>query len=251
MQKIFVLFLVLISINSHADIANETEISLLQSGGNSVVETYNSKTEFTLKKDKRSYSFGGHYTLSSSEKTNDSGDTEKVESARNWDAHIRYEQELSEHFNGFSALQYQGDEFAGYKQRENVDLGGKYIMKKTDHINSFLELGLRYTVEKSTKRDEDNEDEFNYTKGRLYYEFSNKVSNALFYKFWVEYIPNFTESEDYLLSAEPSLSFVLSETFSLKTGYKGIYDNQPALNDTGEKNKYLDYIFTTSLIAKF
>jgi len=251
MQKIIVLFLVFININTYGQITNETEISLLQSGGNSVVETYNSKTEFTLKKEKRVYSFGGHYTLSSSEKIDDSGEKETVESARNWDAHARYEQELSKHINGFSALQYQGDEFSGYKQRQNIDFGGKYIFKKTDQINSFIELGLRYTVEKTTKRDEDDEDEFNYSKGRLYYEFSNKVSNALFYKFWVEYIPNFSESEDYLLSAEPSLSFVLSETFSLKTGYKGIYDNQPALNDAGEKNKYLDYIFTTSLIAKF
>jgi hypothetical protein len=33
----------------------------------------------------------------------------------------------------------------------------------------------------------------------------------------------------------------------LKTGYKGIYDNQPNI----EGNEYTDFTFTTSILAKF
>lgn len=232
-------------------ITNESELSLIQSGGNSSVETYNAKTEFSLKKEKRSYSFGGHYTLGSSEKILDDGEKEKIESARNWDAHTRYEQELSKNFGGFLGLQYEGDEFSGYKQRENIDLGAKYTLTKSDRVKSFLELGARYTVERKVTRDEDNEDVFRYTKGRLYYEFSRKSSDSLSYKFWTEYIPNFTENEDYMVSFEPSINYVLSSTFSLKTAYKGVYDNQPSLDKFNNRNEYLDYTFTTSLLAKF
>ena len=246
-----IVFLLLFTSSAYAAITNESEVLLLQTGGNSVVETYNAKTIFSLKKDKRSYTFSGHYTLGVSEQTDANGDTEKIESARNWDALVRYEQELNAKLSGFTALQYEGDEFAGYKQRQNTDLGLKYILTKTDKINSFVEFGARYTMEKSTTRDEDGDDQLDYTKARFYYEFSNKVSKTLSYKFWTEYIPNFTDNEDYLLNFEPSLSYVLSDTFSLKTAYKGIYDNQPAVSDSGERDEYLDFIFTTSLIAKF
>ena len=64
--------------------------------------------------------------------------------------------------------------------------------------------------------------------------------------------PNFSESDDYLISFEPSIAVAMNKTFSLKVAYKGDYDNEPAVDaDSGERNEYLDYTTTTSLIAKF
>jgi putative salt-induced outer membrane protein len=227
---------------------NNSEVTIIETGGNSSVETYNGKTLSTWEKEKRSYSLGGHYTLGYNEVTDtNTGDKEKVESVRNWDVNVRYEQILSKRFSGFSILQYEGDEFAGYKQRENVDLGAKYLITKTDKLNSFAELGARYTIEKTTQRNDDNEDVFNFTKGRLFYEVSYKQSESLSYKFWAEYLPNFTKSEDYIISYEPSVAFVLSKTFSLKTAYKSVYDNEPNI----EGGESTDYTFTTSLLASF
>ena len=249
-----VLFMISFVAGSYAAesvIKNETELSLIQSGGNSSVETYNAKTEFSLKKVKRAYSFGGHYTLGSSDKVLDDGKKEKSESARNWDAHTRYEQDISKRFSGFLGLQFEGDEFSGYKQRENMDLGAKYSLTKNDKVNSFLELGARYTIERKVNRDKDGDDVFRYTKGRLYYEFARISSEALSYKLWAEYIPNFTESKDYMISFEPSLVYFLSSTFSLKTAYKGVYYNQPSIDKFDNRNEYLDYTFTTSLLANF
>jgi hypothetical protein len=241
------LLILLISGNLQAKISNESELSLIQSGGNSVAETNNLKTETKLVKEKRTYSIGGHYTLSSSEVEDTNGDKERVESARNWDINTKYEQELTKNFSGVFGIKVEGDEFSGIKQRENADLGVKYFTHKDDKINSYFQLGLRYTVEKTTARNEDNEDVFNYTKGNVYYEITHKMSESLSYKFWFEYLPNLTESEDYQITYEPSLIFVLSNTFSLKTGYKGIYDNQPNV----EGNEYTDFTFTTSILAKF
>lgn len=232
---------------AQAKISTETELSSIQTGGNSTVETYNLKTLSKLAKEKSIFSFGGHYTLSASEQVNAEGDEEKVESARNWDANAKYEQTMSDSFSGFVGVIVEGDEFSGIKQRENVDLGGKYYFHKTDKTTSFTEVGARYSIERTTKRNEDGEDVFNYTKARLYYEIAHQKSESLSYKFWLEYIPNFTESEDYLVTYEPSVAVALSNMFSMKVAYKAVYDNVPNV----EGNENTDYTFTTSLIAKF
>lgn len=232
---------------SQTKFSNESEISSIQTGGNSKVETYNLKTLSKWNKEKSTYSFGGHYTLSASEQVDDNGDEEKITSARNWDANVKYERELTKAFSFFSAIIYEGDEFSGIDQRENLDIGAKYYFTKTDKTTSFSELGLRYSVEKRTTRDEDNEDKFNFSKGRVYYEVDHKYSETVSYKFWLEYLPNFTDSEDYLVSYEPSIAVVLTNMFSLKVAYKSSYDNVPNI----EGNENTDYTFTTSLIAKF
>ena len=227
--------------------SNESEISSIQTGGNSKVETYNLKTLSKWNQAKRTYSFGGHYTLSASEQVDDNDDEEKVTSVRNWDVNARYEQELSKVLTVYTAIIYEGDEFSGIDQRENLDLGAKHYFTKKDKTTSFAEVGLRYSLEKRTTRDENDEDKFDFTKGRVYYEIDHKYSESVSYKFWLEYIPNFTDSEDYLVSYEPSVAVVLTNMFSLKVAYKSLYDNVPNV----EGNENTDYTFTTSLIAKF
>jgi putative salt-induced outer membrane protein len=248
MKYSFLLLLLPIIANAQTKFNNETELALIQTGGNSSVETFNTKTASKWINEKRTYIFSGHYTLGSSESVDETtGDKEKVESAKNWDVLARYEQGLSQNVSSFLSLQVEGDTFSGYKQRDNLDLGAKYILSKTDSINSFAELGARYTIEKKTVRNEDDEDVLNYTKARLYYEIAIKSTEALSYKFWAEYIPNFTESDDYQITYEPSLSFSLSKTFSLKTAYKAVYDNQPNVDGY----EYTDYTLTTSVLANF
>lgn len=249
MRNIFVLVILLpVFAFAETKFSNESEVSIVQTGGNSTVETYNAKTLSKWEKAKRSYSLGGHYTLGTSEQTDETtGDTENAESARNWDVNLKYDQKLTKTIDGFAAIQYEGDKFAGYNQRENLDVGLKHIMKNTDKLKTFIEAGARYTIERRVERNEDNEDVLNFTKGRLYYEISHQKNESLSYKFWVEYLPNFTEAQDYMISYEPSIAFVLDGNFSLKTAYKAIYDNEPNV----EGNEYTDYTFTTSLLAKF
>ncbi|MAX65563.1 MAG: DUF481 domain-containing protein [Bacteriovoracaceae bacterium] len=244
----YLIFLLPLFSFAESNISNESEFALLQTGGNSVVETYNAKTMTTLEVGKSSYILSGHYTLSKSEKVDEqTNEKDVVESARNWDVMLKYERELSKSFSGYTAFSIEGDKFKGIKQRENLDLGAKYFVAKTKKFNSFVELGARYSVEKTTTRDEDGDDVFRYSKGRLFYQLEHKKVEHMSYKFWIEYLPNFTEHEDYIISYEPSISFVLSDVFSLKTAYKGIYDNQP----NEDANEYTDYTFTTSLLAKF
>ena len=86
----------------------------------------------------------------------------------------------------------------------------------------------------------------NDSKARLYLETIHNFNSDLLGKLWFEYLPNLSESDDYILSFEPSVSFNISKVFSLKMAYRWNYDNEPAVN----KGKH-DTMYTTSLIAKF
>lgn len=246
---VLICMLPIIAFSQDSKWSNETELSTVQTGGNTNLQTYNLNTESELKKTKRVYGFGGHYTLGTGEveDPNDATKTVTEETARNWDVHAKYEQVLSKKFNGFVKAMYEGNEFAGIKQRENADLGAKYKIHEGDDFQSSVELGYRHTTERTTARNDEGKDVFDDQKGRLYYELKHIVKEGLSYKFWTEYIYNFTRPEDYLINFEPSVSFAINNTFSFKTSYRGMYDNDPAVG----VEEYLDWTYTNSIIAKF
>lgn len=248
MKSLLLLVLVpFIAIAQESKLSNESQLSIIQTGGNSAIETYNFQTKTDFVKNKNEYEIGGHYVLGTSE--NAEGDTE--ESARNWDYYGKYTRDLSNKLGVFLKYQVEGNEFSGIIQRNNSDAGLKYTFIKTDKKSFYSELGLRQTEETRLLKDEDGEDKFSFNKGRVYSEISQKLSSTLSYKFWAEYLPNFTESEDYLINFEPSVSVVLSDNLSFKVSYRGAYDNQPSINEDGSRQKHLDYTTATSLIAKF
>lgn len=218
----------------HAQYSNESEVSVVVSGGNTEVEVYNGQTKNTYKKEKNTYVLGGHYTYATSS---------QVESARNWDVNFRYERALSKKWSAFFGAQVEGDKFQGIDKRYNFDLGGIYKYFTTDKHNLLSEAGYRLTKEEYltvTKADE------TFSKARLYTEYNRKHSEAVSFKIWAEYLYNFNETEDWLLNFEPSLNVVLTNMLSFKLAYKGMYDNEPVSG-----NKKYDYNYTTGLIAKF
>ena len=247
-MRILLSFLALtISLAAQAEWKNQSELAVIKTGGNSELETYNLKTESTLEQGKRTYSFGGHYTLGTSVSEDEDGEEVKEESARNWDVHGKYTQELTKMTSGFIGIMYEGDEFAGYERRDNYDLGGKYKFVDTKKTKSFATLAYRYTKEKTIENEDGEQETFNDNKGVLYYELKRNVREGFDYKFWIEYVYNFTRTEDYLINLEPSLAFALNETFSVKLAYKYMYDNEPATEET----EMVDYVYTTALLANF
>ena len=82
---------------------------------------------------------------------------------------------------------------------------------------------------------------------RLYTEATQAIGEQTSLKFWVEYLPNIDEMDDYRLNLEPSLVTQLSGIFSLKTGYLVKYQSVLVPPVT----KYADRFFTTALVAKF
>ncbi len=205
----------------------------MKSGGNSELQAYNGITKNKWDFTKDAIHFGGHYTY---------GEANSSLSARNWDVNTKYEFGITERLSTILAETLEGNRFQDVKVRYNTDTGLKYEVVKTEKQNWSFEGAYRYTVE-----DRYSSKNAYQHKGRVYTEWSRKQSEALQWKLWLEYLPNFTAGSDWMLTGEASVTSILSSIFSLKIAYKGLYDNLPAA--AGLKN--YDYITTTSLVAKF
>jgi putative salt-induced outer membrane protein len=223
-----------LSVNVWADYKNESEFALVKTGGNSEVQTTNTKTTNTYTWGLNQLKSGGHYIY---------GETSNGVSARNWDFNNKYERELSQKFSYAFGEIIEGNSFIGLKARYNSDIGAKYYYIRSDAKNFFSELGYRYAIEDRYSPERNTFD----NKGRFYNEINQKLSETVQYKLWLEYVPNFTQPKDYLVNGEASLTSILSSIFSLKVSYLGTYDNRPA--QKGFKN--YDFTSTTSIVAKF
>lgn len=212
---------------------NESELSLVSVTGNTESESYTGKQKTTYTFDKNLLAASGRYL-----QTKSAG----VETARAWDAGLRYERALTDWWSIYAGYGAESDVYAGYVQRDNADLGGKYFLTKEEKTTWFAELGYRYTTENPKAGEK-----FSTSYGRLYSEFTQSFDKAWTFKLWAEYLPNFSKSEAYLANAEPSISVMLSEIFSLKSAYLIKYQNVP----TAPTGKHVDSMFTTSLVAKF
>lgn len=218
--------------SAFAQYSNESELTVIMNGGNTEQETWNAKTMNTLVKEKNTFKLGGHYSY---------GKADEELNTRNWDINARYERALNEKWSAFAAAQLEEDFFASIDYRWNYDLGGIYHFFKTDKHKLLAEAGYRRTLEADLAGRKTNG-----SKLRLYSEYTRQHNESLFFKLWVEALPNLSESDDWQLNFEPSMNFTMSKMFTLKVAYLHKYDNEPPL---GSKNS--DYQYTTSLIAKF
>jgi putative salt-induced outer membrane protein len=230
----YLALLCLLSFPAWATLTHESELAVVAAGGNSDLQTINAATKNKYQtQGKSTYLFGGHYTY---------GEAEGALSARNWDVNGKYEFALTEKLSAILAETIEGNNFQDVKARYNTDLGAKYSLIKDDKQDWFLEAAYRYTIEDSFSTAN-----VYQQKARAYTEWSRKQSETIQWKLWLEYLPNFTDGRDWMMTGEASMTSILTSTFSLKLAYKGLYDNLPAAS--GLKN--YDYITTTSLVAKF
>lgn len=217
-----------------AEFKNESEAGVVITSGNSRTNTYNAKTITQYLFDKNTLRLEASYL-----QAKQSG----VLSAENWLLGLRYERELSEKLSVFLGQSVESDPFAGFLQRYNSDLGAKYYLYKLEkNFVWFAEGGYRFTRENSTGGVHQN-----FQKARFYTEAEKFWSEATSTKLWVEYIPNFTVSQAWLLNGEASVASALNSTFSVKTAYLVRYNNRPPV----AKADKTDTTFTTALVAKF
>ncbi|MGZ3772040.1 MAG: DUF481 domain-containing protein [Bdellovibrio sp.] len=214
------------------DLKGEAEAGAIVVTGNTDSESYNAKAKSTYTQEKNIYSADGRYV-----KARSNG----VESARNWEIGARYERAFTDYLGIFIGQKAESDIFNGYTQRDSTDLGLKYFIIKTDELNWTAELGDRYQKTLSTVG------LITYDNlGRLYTEVNKSLDKTLSFKFWVEYLPNFTETKAYLLNSEASLNVMISSIFSLKLGYLLQYQNLPLAG-----GKYTTTTTTMNLVAKY
>ncbi|MBT7609758.1 MAG: DUF481 domain-containing protein [Bacteriovoracaceae bacterium] len=234
MRLILFFLLSFIIFSANAEFKSEDSASITLTGGNTEFESYALKSLNTFKKDKRSYKLNGGYNY---------GESSKVRSSENWNIELRYDYALSDHNSLYLGEVAEADRFSGIRRRYNTDLGFKYTFIKSDHIHFLAELGYRYSIEQNIDQTiallKD-------SKGRVYLEGSKTLKSNIKGKFWLEYLPNFSRSQDYLINLEPSLLISLTSVFSMKTAYLWKYNNGPSVG-TGKH----DYNYTLTLISNF
>ena len=232
-MKLLLLLLLLTLKPAWAKLEHESEISVINTQGNSELQSYNLLTKNKYNFTQNALLFGGHYTY---------GEANNSLSARNWDFNLKYDFALNERLAVTLAETLEGNRFQDVKTRYNSDLGLRYSLVKTDKQSWFVEGAYRYAIE-----DRYTTENLYQHKGRTYTEWNRKHNETLQWKTWLEYIPNFSDGHDWMMSGEASATAIMTSLFSLKVAYKGLYDNQPANSDL----KNYDSIITTSLVAKF
>ncbi|MBV2169079.1 MAG: DUF481 domain-containing protein [Bdellovibrio sp.] len=225
-------FLFSTSAFSAEPLSGEAEAGGVIVSGNNNSESYNAKAKTVFTQDKNVYTASGRYL-----KTDSNG----VESARNWEAGVRYERELTDYFGVFVGQKAESDIYNGYIQRDSTDAGLKYSLIKSDDMNWFLEAGYRYQKTLPTVGGTTHDN-----LGRLFSEFNKSMDKTLSFRYWAEYLPNFTNTDAYLVNTEASLNVMLNSVFSLKLAYLLQYQNLPAAG-----GKYSTTTSTMNLVAKF
>ncbi len=233
-MKGFILFaLLLLSAHSQAQISNESEAGLASANGNTKTQTYNFKQLNNYVWDKNTMTFKSRF-LNAFANGN--------ETARYFNAGLRYERELTESISTFIGETFERDKFAGIDKRYITDAGGKYSFIKEETNKWFAELGYRYMAERR----------YDGTKAyssylRAFTEWEKKWNESFSTKYWFELLPNLSNSTDYQYNTEASVSAMLTNIFSLKSGFLLRYDHLPA---PGIRHK-TDTLLTTALVAKF
>ena len=235
-------------------LSNESALGYVVTGGNSKSETTSitHKSEYNWERDV--LTFTGHYLQASGEVETSPTARQNKQTAENWSATVRFEKIITpKTFNAFLAHGWRGDLFQGIRQAHSTDVGAKYFWMNSTSLKFFSTLGYRYTREllkaaaKSGVGVGDRiSPEYHYllATSQVDYAYSKSFAVGLM----VEYTPSVTDfAEDQRVNFSPYLTSVLTDMFSLKVAYAGNYRSLPAV--TG--NEYLDFTFTTSLLAKF
>lgn len=215
-----------------APLAGEGEAGAVIISGNNNSQSYLAKAKLVYTWEKNIYTSFGRYLKA---------DSNGVESARNWELGLRYERTLNEDLSAFIGHKAESDVFNGYIQRDSSDLGFKYFLVKSEDKNWFVEAGYRYQKTLPTQGAISHD-----SLGRLYTEFNKILDSTLSFKYWAEYLPNFTDKEAYLLNTEPSLNIMLNTRFSLKMAYLVQYQNRPPAD-----GKHTTTTSTLNLVGKF
>lgn len=228
------LFLALTSFSmASEEFTNESEAGIASANGNTRSQSYTVKQQNEYKWANNIATFKGRYL---------NARAQGEETARYLLSSIRYENLVSNRFGFFAGETLEKDKFANIDQRLITDVGGRYRFIDSDPTKFFAELGYRYMHE---DRLDDTMAYSNY--GRVYSEWENKWNKSFTTKYWAEYLPNISENNDWQFNTELSLSAILTDIFSLKTGFLLRYDHLPA---PGIRYK-TDTLFNTTLVAKF
>ena len=162
-------------------------------------------------------------------------------------AELKGERLFNEKLGAFALGSWAKDNFRGFEKRIEGGLGLSYHFIKSDTLKFFTEQGYSFRQETASGPASGPVSDTSFW--RSYFELSNKFSDTLSAKVWLESKLNVENTEDIEIRFEPSLDVILSGNFSLGLAYRLSYDNVPP--DATPARERLDHLYTTTLKVKF
>ncbi|MDW7644428.1 MAG: DUF481 domain-containing protein [Desulfuromonadales bacterium] len=213
--------------------SDEAELSYVDTSGNTEVTTLSAKNKLQATLTERILATWKLQALY--------GETDGEKTAESYMTELRGDYALSERLYTFGAAGWLQDKFAGIDSRYTFGLGIGY--KFLDGPKHFLrgEAGLTYTMDEYT--DGSSEE---YLGGRLFGEYQYQFTEKNRFSQTLEYLPDFENSDNWLLNSETALIAALNSFLSMKTSYVVKYDNEPAPGS--EKT---DRILGVALVVNF
>ena len=220
------------AVDAGPTLKDETGLGIVLTSGNTQTNTISATEKASFTDSANVYKLNGNFLRTAND---------GIEQAYQWGVGVRYERELNKLFSVFAGEAVESDKYQNIDQRYATDIGGKYYFKKDDSLVWFTELGYRFARENYPYGFK------NFNFGRIYHEIEKNYGTGFTLKWWIEYLPNFSEWKAYQLNSEISLAAMLTEIFSLKTAYQLRYNDQPPSGVTHTT----DTTYTMALVAKF
>ncbi len=212
------------------------EFSYVDTGGNTDVQTMSLNN--TLK-----YGFSEDLTGTWNVKAL-TGETDGERTAKRYSTALRLSFKFSDRFYTLTEASWFRDRFAGIDDRYVVGVGLGYALVAGPKHSLNLEAGLSYTAEDYL--DGAGKDDNEYAGGRLFAKYAYNFTERNVFSQFVEFLPDFSYSDNYMVNAETALVSALNSFLSLKTSYTINHDNVPV-----EGNRKRDTKLAVTLVVNF
>ena len=234
-MKTLISLIMLLTSTAFADWKSNSEVGYVSQSGNAEQENAFIKLEVTDKQKRGELKFNAEYINSSGEDETTMETTTLAESAL---AKLQYTFGKKEQKIGpFVSALWEKNRFAGFDNRYSGDVGVRYKIIEDEGFKFYNETGYRYREQFAATvgsvRGEETESQFL----RIYFNLEKSFTKTSTFKFFVETMYDFLDSENIEIIFEPSLSVAIGEFFSteerpaqvsLNISYRGIFDNVPA-----------------------
>ncbi len=211
-------------------IAGNSDSIGLSATGFASVKHYNNEVAFNV---------GGAYIHGGVSKFGPGGPiTSDTDLAGNWLVSLRYDRYFLEKNTVFATFQATGNTFAGFRDREEAQVGYSRIFWNSPHQFFKGEIGYDFMHEFRVKPPScptwpsppgESCQKFNYHNGRIFLFYENKFTPYASFTEGLEMLEAFNKVEAFRLNSLTSLSSTISKNFALKVNFKLAFNNDPPL----------------------
>lgn len=215
-------------------LSDEAELSLVDTGGNTDTTSVSVKNILLYKFNERvdgSWEFSMLY-----------GETDGDKTAEQYATEIKISYAFNERLYIATIGGWEQDKFGGIEARYFLgpSMGYKFSMGPVHFL--LFEAGLNYVMEEYP----DDTDE-NFPEGRAYGEYQVAITEKSKFKQKIKFLHDFEDGDNYNIHSETSITSMLTDMFSLKTGYVIKYQNDPTPEDVDK----IDTILSVALALNF